>query len=57
MLRNSKIGYDWLFQITIECYEVRNSRVTKSSYKTELRKMTLHFELRTRTFFTEIPSK
>ena len=42
MLRNSKIGYDWLFQITIEYYEVRNSRVTKSSYK---------------TFFTEIPSK
>ena len=28
--------------------EVRNSRVTKSSYETELRKMTSHFELLTR---------
>ena len=33
--------YDW---------EVRNSQVTKSSYKTELRKMTAHFELLTRNF-------
>ena len=30
--------------------EVRNSRVTKSSYETELRKMTLYFELLTRKF-------
>ena len=31
--------------------EVRNSRVKKSVYKTELRKMTSHFELLTRKFF------
>ena len=30
--------------------EVRNSGVTKSSYETELRKMTSHFELLTRKF-------
>ena len=30
--------------------EVRNSQVTKSSYETELRKMTSYFELLTRTF-------
>ena len=29
--------------------EVRNSRVTKSSYETELRKMTSHFELLTQS--------
>ena len=29
--------------------EVQNSRVTKSSYETELRKMTSHFELLTRS--------
>ena len=31
-------------------YEVRNSGVTKSSYETEFRKITSHFELLTRTF-------
>ena len=31
--------------------EVRNSRVTKSSYETELRKMTSHFELLTQKFY------
>ena len=30
--------------------EVRNSRVTKSNYGTELRKMTSHFELLARKF-------
>ena len=30
-------------------FEFRNSRVTKSSYETELRKMTSHFELLTRS--------
>ena len=30
--------------------EVQNSRVTKSSYETELRKMTSRFELLTRKF-------
>ena len=34
--------------------EVRNFRVTTSSYETELRKMTSHFELLTRKFFIEI---
>ena len=29
------------------CYEVQNSRVTKSSYETKLRKMMSHFELLT----------
>ena len=33
--------------------EVRNSRVTKSSYETELGKMTSHFELLTSKNFTE----
>ena len=32
------------------CYEVQNSRVTKSSYETKLRKMMPHFELLTRKF-------
>ena len=32
------------------CAEVRNSRVTKSSSETELRKMTSHFELLTSKF-------
>ena len=31
--------------------DVRNSRVTKSSYKTELRKMMSHFEFLTRKFY------
>ena len=31
--------------------EVWNSRVTKSSYDTELRKMTSHFELLTRNCY------
>ena len=30
--------------------EVRNSRVTKSSYEIEIRKITSHFELLTRKF-------
>ena len=34
----------------IDFHEVRNSRVTKSSYETEYRKMTSHFELLTRRF-------
>ena len=33
--------------------EVRNSRVTKSSYETELRRMTSYFELLTRKFLQE----
>ena len=37
-LRNNKFRY----------IEIRNSQVTKSSYETELRKMTSHFELLTR---------
>ena len=32
------------------CNEVRNSRVTKSSYETKLRKMTLYFNLLTQQF-------
>ena len=39
---------NWFFGMDIT--EVRNSRVTKSSYKTDLRKMTTHFELLTRRF-------
>ena len=34
----------------IKATEVRNKRATKSSYKTELRKMTPHFELLAREF-------
>ena len=34
--------------------EVRTSRVTKSSYETELRKMTSHFELLTRKFLQKL---
>ena len=34
----------------IKATEVRNKRATKSSYKTELRKMTPQFELLTRKF-------
>ena len=34
--------------VVVEYIEVRNSRVTKSSYEIELSKMTLHFELLTR---------
>ena len=41
------------FYVTIKnellCNKIRNSRVTKSSYETELRK-NLHFELLTRKF-------
>ena len=33
------------FQKGLAFFEVPNSRVTKSSYETELRKMTSHFEL------------
>ena len=33
----------------IDFHEVRNSRVTKSSYETEYRKMTSHFEVLTRS--------
>ena len=36
------------------CWEVRNSRVTKSSYKTEVRKMTSHLELLTRKFLQKL---
>ena len=34
--------------VVVEYIEVRNSRVTKSSYETELSKTTSHFELLTR---------
>ena len=33
-----------------DAIDVRNSRVTKSSYKTELSKITSHFEFLTRKF-------
>ena len=46
LLRQNKKDY---FE-TLDIKEVPNSRVTKSSYETELRKMTLHFELLTRKF-------
>ena len=36
------------YYIVMQKTEVQNSRVTKSSYETELRKMTSHFELLTR---------
>ena len=36
------------------CNEVRNSRITKSSYKIELRKMTSQSELLTQSLLTEI---
>ena len=36
-----------LFSVSVYIVEVRNSRVTKSSYETQLRKMTSHFELLT----------
>ena len=36
--------------LMIEKHKVPNSRVTTSSYETELRKMTSHFELLTRKF-------
>ena len=34
--------------VVVEYIEVRNSRVTKSNYETELSKTTSHFELLTR---------
>ena len=34
--------------------EARNSRVTKSSYETELRKMASHFQLITRKFLQKV---
>ena len=43
------ISYAYIF-----LNEVRNSRVTKSSYKTDLCKMTSHFELLTRTFLWKL---
>ena len=39
-----------LFTYLLTCTEVRNSWITKSSYKNELRKMTSHFQLLTRNF-------
>ena len=36
-----------LFSVSVYIVEVRNSRVTKSSYEAQLRKMTSHFELLT----------
>ena len=38
----------WVSQ---DIWEVRNSRVTKSSYRSESRKMTSHFKLLARNFF------
>ena len=39
-------------QIPLQPFKkIRDSQVTKSSYEIELRKMTSHFELLTRTFF------
>ena len=38
-----------IIQLTYEEKEVRNSRVAKSSYETELRQMKSHFELLTRS--------
>ena len=43
------------FENVLAFMEVQNYRVTKSSYKTELRKMTLHFELLTRKFYRNLP--
>ena len=42
-----------MFKIT-EISKVKNSLVTKSSYETELRKMTPHFELLTRKLLKKI---
>ena len=44
------IGYFVETPCTIILAEVRNFQVTKSSYLSELRKMTSHFELLTRNF-------
>ena len=41
---------DWIFIIQPLNREVRNSRITKSSYEIELRKMMSHFELLTQKF-------
>ena len=41
-------------QVKSSCIEVRNSPVTKSSYKIELRKITSHFELLTRVLLSEL---
>ena len=38
----------------VSTQEVRNSRIMKSSYETELRKMMLHFELLTRQFLSKL---
>ena len=40
--------------INYEENEFRNSRITKSSYKTELCKMTSHFELLTRKVLQKV---
>ena len=43
------------YRYFLKCHRgVRNSRVTKSCYETELRKMTSHFELLTENFFIEV---
>ena len=46
----SYINLSDVFHLYSRLCEVRNSRVTKSSYETELHKMTSHFELLTRKF-------
>ena len=40
--------------LPLELYEAWDSRVTKSSYETELRKMTSHFELLTRKILQKV---
>ena len=42
--------HNLLLPFRLYFFEVRNSRVTKSSYETELRKMASQFELLTRKF-------